>query len=163
MRGTGRLICRSNGMDSMENQTITITIESRIEKVSLAGMVAQTVCKFAGFSEMDAYLVELSVVEAVTNSIQHAYKNDPGHAVQVLFSLDEGGITINVCDKGIPLDVKALEEKTISSLEVNADDIDSIPEGGRGLAIIKEVMDCVEYKSDQGNNCMMMRKEIENK
>ncbi len=51
----------------------------------------------------------------------------------------------------------------MSSLDVNPDDIDSIPEGGRGLAIINEVMDRVEYKSGQGKNCMIMEKRIESR
>lgn len=144
----------------MEHQTIAITIESRIENVSLSGMVIKTLCSAAKLSEMDAFMVEISAVEAVTNSIQHAYANEPGHDVEIVFSLDAGGITIKVCDRGTPLDPQTLEQEKVSSLEVNPDDIDSIPEGGRGLAIINEVMDCVEYRSDQGKNCMIMKKNI---
>lgn len=145
----------------MEYQTIAITIESRIENISLAGMVIKTLCSAAKLSEMDAYMVEVSAVEAVTNSIQHAYANEPGHDVQIVFSLDAGGITIKICDRGIPLDPQILEQKKVSSLEVNPDDIEGIPEGGRGLAIINEVMDRVAYTSDQGKNCMIMEKRIE--
>lgn len=148
-------------IESMENQTIAITIESRIENVSLAGMVIGTLCAAAKLAEMDAYLVEVAVVEAVTNSIQHAYGNEPDHHVKIVFSLDIDGITIKVCDRGTPLDPQTLEQKKVSFLEVNTDDINSIPEGGRGLAIINEVMDRVEYKSDQEKNCMTMRKIIE--
>lgn len=144
----------------MENQTIVISIESRLENISLAGMVIGTLCTAATLSDMDAYLVEVSVVEAVTNSIQHAYGNEPAYFVEIVFSLDTGGITIEVCDNGTPLDPQMLERKKIALLEVNTDDINSIPEGGRGLAIINEVMDRVEYKSDQKKNRMVMRKRI---
>lgn len=144
----------------MENQTIAISIESRLENICLAGVVIGTLCKTAALSEMDAYLVELSVVEAVTNSIQHAYGNESAHSVDIVFSLDAGGITIEVCDNGTPLDPQTLEQKKNALLEVNTDDINSIPEGGRGLAIINEVMDHVEYKSDQKKNRMIMRKMI---
>ncbi len=69
----------------MEHQTIAITIESRIENVSLAGMVIKTLCLAAKLSEMDVFMVEVAAVEAVTNSIQHAYANKPGHDVEIVF------------------------------------------------------------------------------
>ncbi len=39
-----------------------------------------------------------------------------------------------------------------SSLEFEPDDLDSIPEGGKGLAIMKEIMDSLDCKTEEGLN-----------
>jgi len=145
----------------MEYQKITITIESRIENVSLVGMVIGKLCSSIPLSKMDAYLIEVCAVEAVTNSIIHAYGNAPDNHVEIVFSFDTAGITLEVCDTGTSMDPKILDEIKASSLEVSPDDIASISEGGRGLMIIKEVMDFVEYKNEKGKNRMTMRKQID--
>ena len=119
---------------TMEYQKITITIESRIENVSLVGMVIGKLCSSIPLSKMDAYLIEVCAVEAVTNSIIHAYGNAPDNHVEIVFSFDTAGITLEVCDTGTSMDPKILDEIKASSLEVSPDDIASIiRRGGEAL------------------------------
>jgi len=58
-------------------------------------------------------------------------------------------------DTGKPMQGNLLEQKDISSLEFEPDDLDSIPEGGRGLAIVKEIMDSMDCKTEDGKNCLL--------
>ncbi len=80
--------------------------------------------------------------------------------MEVTFAIYSDELFVDVCDTGTPMDPKLLEEKDASSFLLNPDDLDSIPEGGRGLAIIKEIMDSVTYTSKEGKNCFRMKKKL---
>jgi len=142
----------------MGGKKIKFTIESKLDNVSLIGMAINKLCSLVPFSEIESYQIELCIVEAVTNSIVHAYEKNAGRDVEVVFTLDKSKITLDVYDTGKPLDKKIMNEKNCSSLEVDPDNLANLSEGGRGLAIIKEVMDCVEYKTEKGKNCLTMTK-----
>ncbi|OEU51290.1 MAG: hypothetical protein BA871_14365 [Desulfuromonadales bacterium C00003096] len=58
------------------------------------------------------------------------------------------------------MDSKLLEEKD-PSLSFDADNLESVSEKGRGLVIIKEIMDNVTYTSKQGKNCLSMTKKLD--
>jgi serine/threonine-protein kinase RsbW len=108
----------------------------------------------------EAFQIELCVVEAVTNSIKHAYRLEAGHQVEITLSIVSDKFIFDICDTGIPMDSKLLEEKS-PSLSFDADNLESISEKGRGLAIIKKIMDTVTYTSKQGKNCFSMRKKLD--
>ena len=56
-----------------------------------------------------------------------------------------------------------LEKKNLSSLEFDPEDLRSIPEGGMGLVIIKEIMDSTGYKTEDGKNHLTMTKKLPSK
>ena len=83
-------------------------------------------------SDIDSSRIELCVVEAVTNSIEHAYEKQPDGEVEVVFTIYADRFVIDVCDTGKSMDQEILAQKDILSLEIDPDNIDLIPEGGRG-------------------------------
>ena len=139
---------------------IKFIIDSDLENVPLIGMAINKLCSLIPFSEGVAFQVELCVVEAVTNCIGHAYKHDSAQKVEVVFTLSPEELVLDICDTGIPLETEMLERADIRSLECDPGDLENIAEGGRGLAIIKEVMDSVAYKSEKGMNCLTMKKRV---
>lgn len=145
---------------NVEPKKIKLGIKSRIENVSLVGLSINNLCSIIPLSKVDAFQIELCIVEAVTNSIKHAYESAANQDVEVVFSFDENELTLDVRDTGKPLDKKVLDEKGTSSLEVSPDNIDGISESGRGIALIKEIMDKVEYTTENGVNHFTMLKNI---
>ncbi len=144
----------------MKPKEIKLIIDSKLEDVALVGREVNKLCSAAGCPLLEASDVELCVVEAVTNSIEHAYKLKAGHKVEVAFAIYSDELIVGVCDTGEPMDPKLLEEKGPSSFLFDPDNLESIPEGGRGLAIIKEIMDSVNYTSKEGKNCFTMKKKL---
>jgi serine/threonine-protein kinase RsbW len=144
----------------MKPKEIKLIIDSKLEDVALVGREVNKLCSAAGRPFLEASDVELCVVEAVTNSIEHAYRLKAGHQVEVTFAIYSDELIVGVCDTGEPMDPKLLEEKDASFFLLNPDDLGSIPEGGRGLAIIKEIMDSVAYTSKEGKNCFTMKKKL---
>lgn len=139
---------------------IQFVIPSRVEDVRLIGLSVNKLCSSHGLSEMDAFGIELCVVEAVTNAIEHAYHCEPDHQVKVIFSLHQERVEIEVRDDGTLMDPKILEDAGYSNLDVDPEDLGMLSVRGRGLSIIKEIMDSVFYQRDSGENCLTMIKKL---
>ncbi|MBN1850861.1 MAG: ATP-binding protein [Deltaproteobacteria bacterium] len=138
---------------------IKIIIDSDLKDVFLIGMTINRLCSITPFSDSECYKIELCVVEAVNNSIIHAYQNEKGHEVEVTFSMDTRILTVDVCDTGRSMDPEILQSIHMPSFDPDSNDLE-IPERGRGLAIIKEVMDHVSYKTIDGKNWLTMFREL---
>ncbi|MBW1972372.1 MAG: ATP-binding protein [Deltaproteobacteria bacterium] len=145
----------------MEQKSIKLIIESKLENVALLGMAINKLCSLTPLSEVESYQVELCVVEAVNNSIKHAYEGKACNEVEVVFTLYPSKVVVDVCDRGKSMEQSIFNEKQLSALEVDPNDIMKLSESGRGIPIIKEVMDSVVYKSKEGKNCLTMIKRLE--
>lgn len=142
----------------MDGGSILLTIDSRLDHTALAGLAVRGVAQGFGLNEADAYLVELAAVEALSNIVRHAYAGRPGHPVELLLTVGRAEMSLEFRDRGRAMDPQALvrvgdiqEPRCIAEL----------PEGGLGLAIIREVMDEVSYASEAGVNILRMSKALE--
>ena len=142
----------------MDCKRIKLIIESKLENVSLISMAINKLCSLIHLSDVESYQIELCVAEALNNSIIHAYGREAGHEVEVVFTLYGDRLILDVCDTGKAMDQSYLKKANISSFENDPNDLDNIQETGRGLAIIKEVMDSVVYETKDGKNCLTMKK-----
>jgi anti-sigma regulatory factor (Ser/Thr protein kinase) len=57
-------------------QAIEMRISSRLDQVSLLSVCARAIAILNNFSEKQSSEIELAVTEAVTNVIEHAYKEE---------------------------------------------------------------------------------------
>jgi serine/threonine-protein kinase RsbW len=137
---------------------LAFEIESRLEAVPLLGQVACLLCTTAGFTPIEGSQVEVCVVEAVNNSIQHAYRGDPDQSVELEVTLLPGQLIFDVWDSGTPADAARMNADHRGALEIQSDCVNDIPEGGRGLPIIQEVMDSFEYTPGTERNRFRMIK-----
>jgi serine/threonine-protein kinase RsbW len=147
-------------MTSVHNpwKRLAFEIESRLEAVPLLGQVACLLCTAAGFTPVEGSEVEVCVVEAVNNSIQHAYQGDPGRSVELEITLLPGQLIFDVWDSGTPADAARMNADHRGALDVHLDCVKDISESGRGLAIIQEVMDSCEYTPGTERNRFRMTK-----
>ena len=144
----------------MDEKQIRFTIESNLKNVFLIGLAVNKISSHIGLNELESYRLELCVVEAVNNAIIHAYDKEAGNEVEVVFNIYPDRLVLDVYDTGKTMQGNSLEQKNISSLECEPGNLDNIPEGGRGLAIMKEIMDSMDYKTEDGKNCLTMTKKI---
>ena len=138
---------------------LTCWIDSRIDRVALIGLTVRSVVQYLTDSEELSAMVELAVVEAVTNAIQHAYNNQEGHPVRVVLEGEEGTKTsclqITVMDQGKPNEKWGQPIR----LEFDEHDYENLPEGGMGLYIISQIMDEIYYYPEfNGWNRFVMKK-----
>ncbi len=144
----------------MEHKKIRFVIDSDLANVLLVGMVINKLCSIFSFDGISNHDIELCVVEAVNNCIVHAYGNEKGHEVEVCFILDQNRLVLDICDTGKPMDQGHLEQEDGLMQEFDSKDLFNISEKGRGLSIMKKIMDSVVYTTKRGKNCLTLTKNI---
>lgn len=95
--------------------------------------------------------VQLATDEAVTNAILHGYDGKEGN-VRVIAEADDQEITVIVEDNALAFDPVAFVSRDVSK------DGDDRPVGGLGLILIRNVMDEVSYRRENGKNILTMVK-----
>ncbi len=143
---------------SMGSKRVKLVIDSDLEQVFLVGMAINKLCSLIPLSDTDSDQIELCVVEAVNNCIEHAYGNEKGQEVEITLTLHPDRLVIDVCDTGKSMEQELVERKDVSALEIDPSELNSIAETGRGLPIIKMIMDSVTYKTESGRNCLTLLK-----
>jgi len=132
------------------------TIDTRLDAVASLAADVRATCLTLGLDEDAASELELAVVEAATNVIRHGYGDRPGGRLEVIIGADAGGgVRAEVLDGGRPIPVGQLEQAEIT---FPLDDLDDIPDSGRGLALIKLSVDEWAYQSGPGGNRLTLIK-----
>lgn len=124
---------------------IDIKVPNQTRYLSLIGKigedVARTIKRFNGDREKLAYNINVVLTEAMANAILHANKEEPNGDVHVRISVIDRLLTIQVFDQGQGFDICSLPSP----------DFDGCRESGRGIYIIKSLMDSISYhKSEDG-------------
>jgi serine/threonine-protein kinase RsbW len=96
-----------------------------------------------------SHAFELAVSEAFTNSVTHARENATAQVVKLTFLFEQRQLTVSVHDANDPF-----------TIETPVPDIESFPENGFGLLIIRKVMDRVIYRRDGDSNILSMSKAL---
>lgn len=143
MKGQGRM----KGISA----ELTLHLPVSLEHLHLATGISRIMCEAVQDPALPsdfADSVELAVSEACTNAILHAQDPNGTEDLDILFTVTEDSLVVDLTDHGPGF---ALEE-------VPEPDFDSHPEGGYGLYIIRSVMDEVRYnKSNTGNTLTMVK------
>lgn len=139
---------------------ISLTIASRLDAVPLLGQLVGFICSSAGLTPVEENEVQVCVVEAVNNSIKHAYKEDPRHKVEVDINWLRTELIFDVWDSGVSADPKWMHSDHFAALDMDPDRLQDIAESGRGLAIIQQVMDSSEYTPGPDRNRFRLIKRL---
>lgn len=89
----------------------------------------------------------VGITEALANAVLYGNQGDPGKRVRVEVSIDRSRVALRVEDEGRGFDPAAVPDPTLPE---NLD-----RSGGRGLFLIRELMDEVEF-SDRGNSVRLV-------
>ena len=121
--------------DSEGGDRRALSIPARLERLAEVREFVDHAASAAGFAEAERYEVKLALNEAVTNAIRHGSES-PDDRVEILVSEHDGQLDLSVADSGV----------FVHRFELRR----HLPEGGRGLAFIAELMDglevCPEYE-----------------
>ena len=133
----------------------SIELGSEGEKLEEVINFLQEFWRAEGLPEETAYPFTLSLEELFVNVSMHG-TTDAAHPPRVKVSLRRDGDQVELIfsDQGTPFDPLSLPPPNLS------DDIDERQVGGLGIFLIKEMMDEVEYRHEDGWNCMRIAKRI---
>ncbi len=135
------------------DRSIKLIIQSKIDDISLLSGAAKAVCSTVVTDEVILYNIELCLVEAVANVINHAYHRNPNHTIEITISLNDKNVTLQVTDSGASATLPFPQKITS-----NPEEILNMPESGRGLFLINHIMDEVSYTQNNGKNHFTMKK-----
>jgi serine/threonine-protein kinase RsbW len=138
---------------------LRVVIDSSFDAVAGVGEAVRALCRSEGMSESDAAMVELAIVEWINNAIEHAYAGTPGGEIAVSLVVDAQQVAAEIVDDGRPLDGGALLSH--AAPEFDPADRASLPEGGFGIGIIRNVFDEVTFGRERERNRATFRKRRE--
>ncbi len=130
-------------------------IELRNEITQLAPMAEwiEANCEEFGASTALTMSVNLALEEAVTNVIMYAYPDNGVSATFFVdFDIDDSNIaTWRIVDTGKPFDPTAKQDADLTL------DVMERPIGGLGIFMVKEIMDEIAYRRENGQNILIMK------
>lgn len=136
-----------------------LTIDSKLENLTRIGeFMTETMRYYNIHNSKDMYAVQLSVEEAFTNIIKHAYSNKSEGMIVIRCLLSKLGdkFIVKIMDWGIAFDPIALPkpdtENSLNERKV----------GGLGVFFMKKFMDEVKYVRCKDMNLLIMVKYIHN-
>jgi serine phosphatase RsbU (regulator of sigma subunit)/anti-sigma regulatory factor (Ser/Thr protein kinase) len=119
---------------------LDFTIPAQAEQLSVLRRTLERWLTEAGATDDEVYEITVACSEATTNAIEHAY--GPGSAqVEVVCSVEEGRVTVSVRDWGQWRDARGRDR-------------------GRGLYLMRELMDDVEVTHGDRGTMVAMRRRL---
>lgn len=98
--------------------------------------------------------IVLAVDEICANLIIHANHEDPSKFISLTIDLLKGMIRFEISDDGLAFNSSAYKEPDI------AEHVKKGRKGGVGMALVKNIMDKVEFRSSGGRNTCLLYKMI---
>jgi serine/threonine-protein kinase RsbW len=126
---------------NVKPEKIEKVIPSNLELLCQVEMLTETVAKSMDFSDDEKDNLAIAVTEAVGNAIVHGNKKDSKKKVFITFWLTPKEVKVRVRDQGKGFDPEKLSNPL--------DPENVMKESGRGIFILKALMDEVEF-SDGG-------------
>ena len=134
-----------------------LIIKSKPENVALACAEVRSAALNAGMPDQAAMELELAVSEAVTNSIEHAYGWDEDQDILLKIEASNNALVIDVLDRGIPV-AEDLFNDIDGNFSEPENESELLAENGRGLNIIRALVDDIRIQHANGwNNLRLMK------
>ncbi|WP_010098098.1 anti-sigma B factor RsbW [Ornithinibacillus scapharcae] len=119
-------------------------------RLSISGIASRM-----GFTYEDIEDLKISVSEAVTNVVNHAYQEGENGEVTIGFAVYEDRLEIMVADRGDSFKLNEVKAKTGPYNSENS--VEDLREGGFGLFLIDALMDKVEINNSTGVIVLMTK------
>lgn len=132
---------------------IHVRIGSRFEDLELVDLVAAAALTHLGFEEEIADKVCLALREALANAVQHGNGLEPEKIAQVVLTIGEEDLEIEVKDEGGGFDPESVPDPLAAE--------NLLKPSGRGIFLMRRLVDAVEFEfDDSGATIVTLRKRI---
>ena len=136
-------------MNAPLQQPVHVRISSTPAHLPVVRAAIEKMCEQLGFDAETAGNVVLSVDEALTNVIRHAYEDDPSQPIEIALapfdSPNVRGLRIQLRDYG----------KQVDPAKIKSRDLADVRPGGLGVHIMNECMDSVEFTAAEGGGTLL--------
>lgn len=141
------------GSNISTGSSIIFRFPARLEDTRLLGISVHALFHNLGFNEMTTYQLELAIIESANNIVKHAKLSKDKAQINMKFSVMKDKVVCTFVDQGKPIGflLKNSQEDTCTY-------VSQLPVSKRGLAIVCEVMDTVNYKRTNEKNVLTLVK-----
>ena len=130
----------------------TVIIPGRYENLTEISSLVREAAQNTGLNDFAIYAVETAVDEACSNIIEHAYGGEDKGDIEFSFDITDVGLKITLVDHGKPFDP---DKVPIPDLKGH---LRTRKTHGLGLYIMRQWMDEVKFKFEEGKNTLTMLK-----
>ncbi len=121
---------------------IKLTITGTAESIPAAVEQINDFCHQAGMGSDECFRIQVILVEALNNIVEHALAELPGSTIEIFCHTDEQNLVITTIDHGKPFSASEVHPMP-----------DSLAESGRGWPIIDQWADQVkQFRDDNANH-----------
>lgn len=138
----------------IHESAIKISIESKIVHLSPLAKAVRGACSSVIDDQELLYHLELCIVEAITNVINHAYHRDPNQMIDVIVQISDHEVNFKIVDNGDKIEMPEIQKE----LNLHTLNIAALPESGMGLFLIHKLMDEVHFSVEENKNVLTMKK-----
>jgi serine/threonine-protein kinase RsbW len=135
---------------------LDITIPNQTRYLGMIGRIGENMAKEIDCSEGDreslANQLTIVLTEALVNAIKHANHADPNKEVHIRINMADKALAIRVYDSGCGFDLNSINSPCFDAC--------ALDDTGRGIFIIRSLMDSVEYKRTKNGNVLEMKKQL---
>jgi serine/threonine-protein kinase RsbW len=133
---------------------VDIKVPNKTRYLSLIGKIGEDIARelerYSGDKETLAYHLNLVLTEAMVNAIKHSGPKEPEKLVRIVITLHADDLTIRVYDDGQGFDINTIPPPNFDELE----------DRGRGIFLIRSLMDSVYYHKECQENILEMKKKL---
>jgi serine/threonine-protein kinase RsbW len=130
----------------MSASDLSFTLRNQRSEITRMTALMERFCAHNGLSHDDTFNIHLVLDESIINVIVHGYEDTAEHDIHVRMRLEDGVVTIDIDDDGIPYNPLEAPEPRFD-LPVEERRI-----GGLGVHIMKTLARSIEYKRENGHN-----------
>ena len=112
------------------------------------------VCQSLGIEEVLTMQLTLAVEEAAVNVMNYAYEPGTVGTVDLDAEADNGELKIIISDSGVAFDPT---QKAEADITLTAEER---PIGGLGIFLVRQIMDDVNYRRQDGRNILTLTKKL---
>jgi serine/threonine-protein kinase RsbW len=140
--------------DSDSTAPIRLTIGSRLELLALVHALIEGLGRQYELDEELTGALQIAVIEAGTNAIQHGNVFAEDKAVTFDFAVDPSGVVVEVEDHGSGFDPNRVQDPTDTSALLNPH--------GRGLYLMRSLVDEVTFETrpDHGTRVRLRKARV---
>ena len=129
-----------------------LSIDSSFSEVRLASELLYKYCDTHKIPIDLQGQLELMLVEALNNVVEHAYLEKAGNSIDIELEMVDQNALMKITDNGIAAPGSVLIEGS------ELPDITALPEGGWGLCLIQALADNIEYHRYPSHNILILTK-----
>lgn len=135
---------------------IDITIPSHTRYLRMIGTIGEKVAREIDCPDeiRDVLPGQLAVVltEGLVNAIKHANSADPDKEIHLRINVSDKKLVVKIYDNGVGFDLDSVPTPCFTSC--------GMEDKGRGIFILRSLMDTVKYTKSEGGNVLEMKKNL---